>query len=305
MKTKQLINSLLIGSLMVMPYAQAANSTTEKGKNQMSVEQTAKSNQAVKATEKEQNALLETVNQGVLDGYKKVLDATKMLLQEGKEKEAIKALQEATGKFDIALAADPSLKLVPIDGNVSITALITTPALVKADTDLVIDLLKDHKVQAARVLIEPMKDEMVIANAYLPMGTYPDAIKLATKYLIDGKKDDALITLDATLSTIVIKKAIVPLAIIRTESLLKTASELDKNKDKAEAHKLLDAAYEQLEIATLLGYADKDSKAYEDMKAQIKAVKKEIDGKNAVEKMYDKVKASVKKLIGKEKTTNE
>ncbi len=290
---------------MVMPYAQAANSTTEKGKNQMSVEQTAKSNQAVKATEKEQNALLETVNQGVLDGYKKVLDATKMLLQEGKEKEAIKALQEATGKFDIALAADPSLKLVPIDGNVSITALITTPALVKADTDLVIDLLKDHKVQAARVLIEPMKDEMVIANAYLPMGTYPDAIKLATKYLIDGKKDDALITLDATLSTIVIKKAIVPLAIIRTESLLKTASELDKNKDKAEAHKLLDAAYEQLEIATLLGYADKDSKAYEDMKAQIKAVKKEIDGKNAVEKMYDKVKASVKKLIGKEKTTNE
>ena len=57
---------------MVMPYAQAANSTTEKGKNQMSVEQTAKSNQAVKAAEKEQNALLETVSQGVLDGYKKV-----------------------------------------------------------------------------------------------------------------------------------------------------------------------------------------------------------------------------------------
>jgi len=38
------------------------------------------------------------------------------------------------------------------------------------------------------------------------------------------------------------------------------------------------------------------------MKSQIKAVKKEIDGKNAVEKMYDKVKASIQALIAKENT---
>ena len=136
------------------------------------------------------------------------------------------------------------------------------------------------------------------------MGTYPDAIKLATKYLIDGKKDDAVVTLAATLSTIVVEKAIVPLAIIRTESLIKTASELDKEKDKVIAHELLDAAHEQLEIATLLSYTDEDSKAYEDLKAQIKAVKKEIDGKNAVEKMYDKIKGSIKRLIGKEKVAS-
>jgi cellobiose phosphorylase len=118
---------------------------------------------------------------------------------------------------------------------------------------------------------------------------------------VDGKKQDALATLATTLSTVMIEKSIIPLAIVRTESLLKTASELDKSKDKAKAHELLNAAQEQLEIATLLGYADKESKAYEAIKDQIKAVKKEIDGKNAVEKMYDKVKASVKQLIGKEK----
>ncbi len=304
MNTKQLLKNLLIGILMIAPYAQAANTTTEKGKNLMSSEQTAISDTAVKALEKEQNALLETVDQGVLDGYKKVLEAIKLLTQEGKEKEAISALQEATGKFDIALAADSSLNLVPIDGDVSITALITTPELIKAETDVVIDLLKDHKVQAARALLAPMKDEMVIANAYVPMGTYPDAIKLATKYLVAGKKDDAVTTLATTLSTIVVKQAIVPLAIIRTESLLKEASELDKMKDKAKAHELLDAAHEQLEVATLLGYTDKESKAYEALKAQIKSVKKEIDGKNVVEKMYDKVKASVKSLIGKEKVAD-
>jgi len=304
MKTKTLINSLLIVSLMVLPYAQAANKTTEKGKNQMSQEQTAKSDLAVKKHEKEQNELLKTVNEGVLEGYIKVLKATKLLAKEGKEKEAITALQEATGKFDVALAANPELNLVPIDGDVSMIALITTPALVKAETEVAIDLLKNHKVQASRAILEPMKDEMVITNVFLPMGTYPDAIKLATSYLVDGKKDNALATLATTLSTIVVEKAIVPLAIIRTESLLKEASELGKNKEKAKAHELLDAAQEQLEIATLLGYTDKESKAYEDMKAQIKALKKEIDGKNAVEKMYDKIKGSIKSLIGKEKVAS-
>jgi len=304
MKTKTLISSLLIGSLMVIPYAQAKNTTTKKGDNQMNQEQTEKSDLAVKEHKKEQNKLLKEVNEGVADGYDQVLKATKLLAKEGKEKEAIAKLQEATGKFDVALSANPKLNLVPIDGDVSMIALITTPALVKDETKVAIDLLKDHKVQAASAILEPMKDEMVIVNAFLPMGTYPDAIKLATKYLVEGKKDDALATLANTLSTIVVEKAIVPLAIIRTESLLKTASELDKNKDKAKAHELLDAAHEQLEIATLLGYTDKHSKAYEDLKAQIKAVKKEIDGKNVVEKMYDKIKGSIKSLIDKEKTAS-
>ncbi len=293
------IKHLLLVTLMASPYAQATNTTTEKGKNLMTQEQSIKSNAAVKALEKEKKALLETVNQGVLDGYNKVVHATQLLAEQGKEKEAIKALQAATGKFDVALAANPKLKLVPIDGDVSISALITTPHLIKMETKLVIDLLKEHKVQAARSLLAPMKDEMVISRAYLPMGTYPDAIKLATKYLINGKKDNALTTLATTLSTIVVETEVVPLALVRTESLLKTAAELDKTKQKEQARELLNAAQEQLEVATLLGYAEKDSKAYDSLKADIKALKKEIDGKNAVEKIYAKVKASVKRLIGR------
>jgi hypothetical protein len=299
MKTK-LIYSLVIGALMATPYAQATNTTVKQGDNLTSQEQTVKSNEAVNAHEKEQNALLETVNQGVLDGYKKVLEATKLLSQEGKEKEAIVALQEATGKFDIALAAEPDLAMVAIDSDVSVHALITTPGLVKADVSLAIDLLKDHKVQLAKTLLEPMADEMVISHVYLPMATYPVAIKLATKYLVEGKKADALATLDTTLSTLVIKKEIVPLALIRVESLLSEAASLNKEVDKAKAHALLDAASEQLEIAYLLGYTDKRSKAYDDLKDQIKAVKKEIDGKNAVEKMYTKVISSVKDLFQSE-----
>jgi len=203
----------------------------------------------------------------------------------------------------VAIAADPALNLVPIDASISISELITTPDLIKAETDVAIDLLKDHKVQAARAVVEPMKDEMVISHVYLPMGTYPSAVKLATKYLVGGKKEDALATLSTALSTIVVEKSIIPLAIVRTESLLKAASELDKNKDKAKAQKFLSAAQEQLEVAALLGYTDKESKAYDDIKDQIKAIRKEINGKNIVEKMYDKVKVAVKQLIEREKGT--
>jgi len=300
MKTK-LIYSLIIGALMATPYANATDTTVNQGSNLTSQEQSVKSNNAVKDHVKEQNALLEKVNQGVLDGYKKVIEATKLLSQEGKEKEAIAALQEATGKFDVALAAEPALGMVAIDSDVSVHALITTPDLVKADVSLAIDLLKDHKIQIAKTLLEPMKDEMVISHVYLPMATYPVAIKLATKYLVEGKKADALTTLDTTLSTLVIKKEIVPLALIRVESLLSEAANLNKETDKTKAHALLDAANEQLEIASLLGYTDKNSKAYDDLKDQIKAVKKEIDGKNAVEKMYSKVISSVKDLFNKNK----
>lgn len=174
MNTKKIINTLIISSLMALPYAQAANIKIEKGKNQMSQEQTAKSDLAVKKHEEEQNALLEAVNKGVLEGYAKVVEATNLLHQEGKEKEAIAKLQEATGKFDVALAANPSIRQVLIDADVSVLALVTTPALIKFETDMVIDLLKNNKVQAARELLEPMKDEMLITSVYLPMATYPD-----------------------------------------------------------------------------------------------------------------------------------
>ncbi|HED35519.1 MAG TPA: YfdX family protein [Gammaproteobacteria bacterium] len=302
MKIKSIVNSLLIGSLLlVAPYTQAASTITEKGKNKMTEEQTTSSDKAINSLKKEQNELLNTVHEGVLDGYRYVVKATRLLTKDNKEKEAIKLLQEATGKFDVALAADPALNLVPINADVSISALITTVDLVKAETDVAIDLLKDHKIQAAREIIGPMKDEMIISHAYLPMGTYPDAIKLATKYLVNNKKEDALTTLATALSTIVVEKAIVPLAFVRAEDLLKTASKLDKNKDKARAQELLSAAQEQLEIANLLGYFDKKSKAYESIKAQIKSVKKEIDGKNVVENLYDKVKSSIKGIIDQSK----
>ncbi len=242
--------------------------------------------------------LLKEVNKDVLNGFKKVIEATK-LIKEDKVKEAIKALQDATGKFNVALAANPKLALIPLASSVSINELITTPKAIKTQIKLVKEFLDDSKVQAARALLIPLQDELVTRTTSLPMTTYPDAIKLATKMLIDGKKDAAEATLKTALSTMVDEVSIIPLSLLRVESMVLAASELDKEKDKDKALILMNAAEEQLQVATALGYTTKNSSLYEDLSQQIKALKKEITGGNIVEKMYSKLKSSIKSLINK------
>ena len=131
------------------------------------------------------------------------------------------------------------------------------------------------------------------------MTTYPDAIKLATKMLVEGKKDAASATLATALSTFVDEVSVVPLSLVRVEAMMLTASELDKDKDKDKALILLNAAEEQLKVATALGYTTKNAKLYEDLSEQIAALKKEVTGGNIVEKMYTKLKASIKNMIKK------
>lgn len=240
--------------------------------------------------------LLKELNQGVKDAYKDVIDAMKLLEKEGKEKQVIKKLQQATGKFDTAIAANPNLNQVVISSQVRVNELITTPTLIKETVDTAIDLLKNNQVQAAQNLLLPLKDEMIIQTRYLPIATYPDAVKLATKYLVNGKKQDAIATLKTTLSTIVIKESIVPLALVRAENLIKKAAATNK-KEKNLINTLLTGAEIQLENATLMGYTNSDANAYASLSKQIKAIKKEIKGDNAVEKMYKKIKKSFSQLI--------
>jgi len=264
----------------------------------VSKEQDKANKKAIVDKAKSQVDLLKEVDQGIINGFKKVIEATK-LIQENKEKEAIKALQEATGKFDIALAANPKLGLIPLASTVSINELLTTAEAVKTQTKLAKEFLDDSKVQAARALLMPLQDELLTRTTSLPMTTYPDAIKLATKMLVEGKKDAAVETLKTALSTFVEETSVIPLSLLRVEAMVSAASMLDKEKEKDKALVLLSSAEEQLQVAATLGYTSKDSALYEDLTEQIKTVKKEIIGGNVVEKLYSKLKTSIKSLIGK------
>ena len=292
MKSK-IITTLLSAALLAVPMVWAE----QQARSDAAHSKTTK--QAIKQEQKTQSDLLKEVNIGVSQGAAKVIKAIK-LLDENKDKEALAELQAATGKFDVALAANPELALVPVDSFVKISELVTTPDKLKAQLKLAKKMLADGKVQVARELLEAMQDELRISIVYLPMGTYPDAIKLATKYLLEEKREDAKAILITAINTLVTEDEIIPLGLIRAKSLVDQASKLDKTADKKTIQELLKSAKDQLEIAKLLGYTDENSAAYEDLKGQIEALEKEVKGKNAVEKLYEKIANSFNKLIKKQ-----
>ncbi len=257
--------------------------------------------EAVKQEKEKQDDLLEKVNKDVVEGMDNVIKAIK-LLKEGKDTEALTALQNATGKFDLALAADPELALVPVDGYVSLFDLVTTPDVIEHQIKSVRALLDDGKIQTARELLSTLRDEMEISTVYLPMGTYPDSIKLATKYLVDKKREQAIAILDTTIGSLVTKSASVPLGLVRAKSLIEQASKLDKEKDKEKILNLAKSAREQLEVANLLGYTQQRLDSYIDLKKQIVNLEKEIKGKNVVEKLYEELADSFAELLKKEST---
>ena len=289
-----LMSSAVAMSAPVMAGDTSARKATQKVVN---IDQNEVNKKAISDKANSQYDLLKEVNKGISEGFRKVIDATQFL-KEGKQKEAIKALQEATGKFDIALAADPDIALIPIASGLNISELIITPEAIRVQTRLAKELLEDYKVQAARAILLPLRDEMVTRTTFLPMTTYPDAIKLASKMLVDGKTEAAQEILATALSTFVQENSVIPLSILRVEAIIQSASMLDKEKDKEKVLTLLHAADQQLQVAKLLGYTDEDSALYDDLSAQIKVLEKEAKGDNVVEKLYKDLKSSISKLIG-------
>ena len=118
------------------------------------------------------------------------------------------------------------------------------------------------------------------------------------KALDKGDTKGAMDILDNGFSTLISTQITMPLSLLTAEDLVLDASALAKTK-KEEATKLLDGATELLEKARLLGYVNKHDKEYKALNQAIENIRKEIKGKNEVEKLYNKVKNEFKSLIGK------
>ncbi len=287
---KKILCNLTLAALLLAPLAATATAAGDLASNKATTE-------AIRNETSRQKELLKKINTDVAEGIKRVIHAIK-LLDMGKDKEAISALQAATGKFDVALAADPTLALIPVDAYVTVYNLAASAEVIRKRLGRVEELLDDGKVQAARELLSGLRDEMSINTVYLPMATWPDSVKLATRYLINDKRFEAITILNTALASTVSETTVVPLGLIRAQSLIRQASEL--RDDKQAALDFVQAAREQLHIAELLGYTDDESALYKDLHKQIDALEKEIKGKNVVARLYENLSQSFVRLIGKE-----
>jgi hypothetical protein len=223
-------------------------------------------------------------------------------LHKNDAKQALVFLQEVSGKLDILLAKYPGLNLIPASLEVNVYDFDNDAKQVEKIIDAADDLLEDHKVQDARKILDQLVSEIRISTISIPLGTFPGSIKNAVNLIGQGNTNEAEGVLYNVLNTLVGTIEIMPLPVLRAETLLDKAMELEHKSDltkeasRTEILILTDAAKDKLKLAELLGYGAKDD--YKQLYNAIDEIKDVIHTeKSAV--AWDKIKASLAALKNK------
>lgn len=218
------------------------------------------------------------------------------LLDDGKKKDALAALERATGKLDIILARDPSLTLAPAGVNVVTVDLLEGVDTVKGLRKQIQDLMDEGRFQEARRLMGNMASETVVSVSNIPLATYPAAIKDAAKLIDENKTSEAKSALQTALNTQVVTESIIPLPVVHAQASLKEAETLAEKKDRtaednAKLKASLDKARSQLERAQALGYGKKSD--FETFYQQLKDIEQKTADNKFGAGFFAKIKASI------------
>ena len=223
-------------------------------------------------------------------------------LHKNDAKQALVFLQEVSGKLDILLAKHPGLNLIPASLEVNVYDFDNDAKQVEKIIDAADDLLEDHKVQDARKILDQLVSEIRISTISIPLGTFPGAIKDAVNLVGQDKTKEAEVVLYNVLDTLVETTEVIPLPVLRAETLLDKALELEhKNDLTKEASRtqiliLTDSAKDKLKLAEILGYGAKND--YKQLYDAIDDIKEVIHTEKS-EAVWDKIKASLANLKNK------
>lgn len=190
---------------------------------------------------------------------------------------ALRQLESVVGKLEVLLARDPELVEVPISVDARQVELITDLEGVKKLKKAVKKAIEEDQYQAARQLLEGMANEVVITITKIPLGIYPDAMRLAARYVEEGDFDMAAVTIGEALKALVVKEIIVPLPILRAEVLLEQAQSLLGQEDaKGTVLLLLENAQYQLVLAEEMGYGRRDEE-FANLARAIKEIRRGVE----------------------------
>jgi hypothetical protein len=215
-------------------------------------------------------------------------------LAAGKTNDAIAALERATGKLDIILAADPDLALAPVDVRATVHDVIAAPDAVAAIRQRAEAALDAGRLQDARHMIGDLASEHVVSVTSVPLATYPAAIKQAAALIHANKPAEAATVLETALGTLVVDDTVIPLPLVRAEALLNSARPLVEKPQRTagendQLRRLLDAAELQIELAQALGYATKDD--LEALSDELKTIQRKTEGQGFATGLFDRMKA--------------
>ncbi len=227
-----------------------------------------------------------------------------MALEQNKTKEALAALEIATGKLHLLMARYPELGLLPVDVDVVVRTLddFDKEAIDEAEDEAEF-LVDSGRFQEARVILDQLRDDITVTVVSLPLATYPRDIEKIAPLIDAGKIEEAKQALVNLLNSLVITEEVMPFAVLRAEELLDSAFELEHKADlndpkvRDEILKLTKEARENLEIAQLLGYGKK--KDYKLLYKAIGALEKTIKSKQHGAGLWDRVEKELESLKGR------
>jgi ribonuclease HII len=278
---KKFLTSAITATLLLSSFSMAKTSA-EVNKETIKQAKADAKNSQVKLVKEAVNSLLLT--------QKVLVDLSKK-----DKKAAIKDLEDAIGKLEVILANKKAPKLLPVDSKVIAIEYVGTIDMLKKSITAVKEFISDGKLQDARLLLNTLQSQINVTTVSIPLATYPDALKLAAKYLHEDKTNEALSVLDTALNTLVQESIVIPIPILKAEGLIKAASLIAK-KDKEQALKHLAQAKKELIIAKTLGYVSKSDTTYKMLDDAISAIQKEIKGKNKAAKLFEDLVKKIKEF---------
>jgi YfdX protein len=262
-----------------------AKPTLEMQRNR--AEQQARPDLEKRRNEAEQQAL-KTLDKDAIAAIEQTVEAIDSIAA-GKTADALKGIEEATGKVNIVLARNPELALIPV----SVETLIIDTAPRGIDdieklTDAVDAAILLDDFPTARALLGALRSEVRVRTYALPLGIYPTALQEAAR-LLDKDSQAASIALLAALNSLVTVDQITPLPLLVAQEAISQA-QASAQKDKNAAQKVVETAEFELNRAMALGYAGQDPE-YSALKDDISNLKKQLKGSEDTTSAFSKLKA--------------
>ncbi len=226
-------------------------------------------------------------------------------MSKGKDQKAKDQLAKLIGELEILITKNPEDAMIPVNVGYEINDAVVDIPTVYQITDAAKKAMNDGYYQVAKKLMNDLTSELIVKTSYLPLATYPDAMRTSAALLEKGKKNEAAAILVRALNTLVVEENDIPLPILRAEEFIRFGAEeiASNNKDKKDAALLyLDNADYQLQLAQAMGYGKKD-KEYKELSDAIKDLKQLVknnqDSKSKFEKLSEKIKNFKERLFFK------
>jgi len=277
---KKLLSSIVVAGLLATS-SFAADAKTENVKH----------NAVTKAEYKAQNTKM--IKEAIM-ALKYTQDAY-IYLNGKKTDKAKDSLKKAIGELTVVLNTPNAPYLLPVDINVEAFEYVgTIKNIAKQITAAKVAIAK-HNLPLARNILNTLKSEIDLKAVNIPLATYPDAIKLAIKYLNEGKVKEAKDVIAMTLNTLVTTDTIIPIPLVKANDLVLAASKIAK-KDKKQTLKYLDEAKKQIKLAELLGYTSKSDTTYKMLKDAIDNIESKINHHKNTDSLFADLKAKLKEF---------